>query len=209
MAQRYVEGTKACEAAPAMSFLSILLLALGLAMDATAVAAARGLATPVLRWRHAFTVALFFGGFQAGMPVLGWLLGKQLGPVVERWDHWIAFGLLVGLGLKMLHEARQGAEIPDDDEASHDRLFALHPMLVLGVATSIDAFAVGITLPMLDAPFAVSIITIGVTTAVCSALGVYAGRRFGALLGKRLDVFGGLALIVLGTWILIDHLTGG
>lgn len=192
-----------------MSFLSILLLALGLAMDATAVAAARGLATPVLRWRHALTVAVCFGGFQAGMPVLGWLLGKQLGPIVEQWDHWIAFALLVGLGLKMLHEAKQGAEVPPDDEAAHDRLFALQPMVALGVATSIDAFAVGITLPMLGAPFAVSIVTIGVVTAICSALGVYAGRRFGALVGKRLDVFGGLALIGLGAWILVDHLRGG
>lgn len=192
-----------------MSFVSLLLLALGLAMDATAVAAARGLATPVLRWRHALIVAVCFGGFQAGMPVVGWLLGRQLGPVVERWDHWIAFALLVGLGLKMLHEAREAGEVPDADETSHDRLFALQPMLALGVATSIDAFAVGITLPMLGAPFALSIVTIGVTTAVCSALGVYAGRRFGALVGKRLDTFGGLALILLGVWILADHLTGG
>lgn len=191
-----------------MSFTSIFVLAVGLAMDATAVAAARGLATPVLRWRHAFTVALFFGGFQAGMPVLGWLLGARLGPVIEAWDHWVAFVLLVGLGLKMLREARQ-ATVEPTGELLRDHLYAMRPMLILAVATSIDALAVGVTLPMLDAPFVLSIVTIGVTTAVASALGLVAGRRFGALVGRRLDAFGGVVLIALGSHILHQHLTHG
>lgn len=190
-----------------MDFPSLLALSVGLAMDATAVSAARGLAAPVLRVRHAATVAVFFGGFQAGMPLAGWALGSRLGPLVAAWDHWIAFVLLAGIGLKMLHEARSGAEAV---RGRTDReLFGLRVMFVLAVATSIDAFAVGITLPMLDAPFALSLATIGVTTAVLSALGLVAGRRFGAILGRRLDAFGGLVLIALGGKILVEHLRAG
>lgn len=190
-----------------MPFWSILTLAVGLAMDAMAVAAARGLAVSVLRWRHALTVALFFGFFQAAMPLLGWLLGSRLGPLVAAWDHWIAFLLLGGIGLKMLHEARAG----DGDgkpEQDDDALFGIKVMFVLAIATSIDAFAVGITLPLLGAPLVLSLATIGVTTALLSALGVVAGRRFGAMLGRGLDAFGGVVLLLLGTKILIEHLTG-
>lgn len=189
-----------------MSFGAILLLALGLSMDATAVAAARGLATPKILPRHVALVALFFGGFQALMPLLGWVVGAQLGPLVQRWDHWIAFVLLGAIGGKMLHEAWGGDE-GGDEEAPRD-LYGLKVMFVLAVATSIDALAVGVTLPMLDAPLVLSLVTIGVTTAALSALGLFAGRRFGALLGKRLDVAGGLVLIGLGVKILVEHLSG-
>lgn len=188
-----------------MSFASILTLAFGLAMDATAVAAARGLAAPALRWRHAALVALFFGGSQALMPMLGWHLGTRLGPALSAWDHWIAFGLLGALGLKMLHEAWQ--KDADDDEPRPADLFGLQTMALLAVATSIDAFAVGITLPMLNAPFALTLVTIGLTTAALSALGLFAGRHFGALMGRRLDALGGVVLLVLGTKILVEHLT--
>ncbi|XXX78307.1 manganese efflux pump MntP family protein [Sorangium sp. So ce134] len=186
-----------------MSFGAILLLALGLAMDATAVSAARGLAVPVIRARHVALVAGFFGGFQALMPLIGWLLGARVGPLVQAWDHWIAFVLLGGIGGKMLWEARSGA---DDDDGAQKDLFALRVMFVLAIATSIDALAVGFTLPMLNAPLALSLVTIGVTTAVLSAIGLFAGRRFGAMLGKRLDVAGGVVLIGLGVKILIEHL---
>lgn len=185
-----------------MSFGAILLLALGLAMDATAVSAARGLATPVIRARHVALVAGFFGGFQALMPLIGWLLGARVGPFVQAWDHWIAFGLLGAIGGKMLWEARSGDS--DDDDTPKD-LFALKVMFVLAIATSIDALAVGFTLPMLGAPLALSLVTIGVTTAVLSALGLFAGRRFGAMLGKRLDAAGGVVLIGLAVKILIEH----
>lgn len=191
-----------------MNFGAILLLSLGLAMDATAVAAARGLAARDLRARHAVLVALYFGGFQGLMPVLGWFVGRRLGPLVQAWDHWIAFVLLSGIGGKMLWEAR-GA--PDADDAPRDdgTLFAHKVMVVLAVATSIDALSVGVTLPMLRAPVVTTAVTIGVVTAVLSAAGLYAGRRFGAALGKRLDVVGGLVLIGLGAKILVDHLRGG
>lgn len=187
-----------------MSFASIFLLAVGLAMDATAVAAARGIATPKILPRHVLLVAGFFGGFQAFMPLLGWFLGTRVGPLVQAWDHWIAFGLLAALGGKMLWEARGG----DDDDPPDGDGYDLRTMFTLAVATSIDALAVGITLPMLQAPFFLSLLTIGVTTAALSALGLFAGRRFGALLGKRLDAVGGLVLVGLGIKILGEHLSG-
>jgi manganese efflux pump family protein len=172
-------------------------------MDATAVSAARGLALPAIRVRHVLLVAGFFGGFQALMPVAGWLLGALIGPVVRSLDHWIAFVLLSFIGGKMLWDAR-GCE-SDEEDTSVDH-FAYKSMFVLAIATSIDAFAVGITLPMLDAPFVLSIATIGVVTALLSAVGLFAGRRLGSMLGKRLDFVGGVVLIVLGFKILIEHL---
>jgi manganese efflux pump family protein len=186
-----------------MSVGAILLLAVGLAMDATAVAAARGLAAPRVQARQVVLVATLFGGFQALMPLLGWLIGSRLGPTVERFDHWIAFALLGAIGSKMLYEAftsRREAAPSDGD------LFRVELLLVLALATSIDALAAGVTLPMLDAPLVLSLVTIGVTTAVLSALGLVLGRRFGAALGKRLDIAGGLVLIGLGTKILVQHL---
>ena len=186
-----------------MRFGSILLLAFGLAMDAAAVSAARGLATSELRPRHAVLVALFFGGFQALMPLVGWTLGQRLGPMVAAWDHWIAFVLLVGIGAKMLWEARASAA----DAAETRDLFALREMFVLAIATSVDAFVVGVMLPMLDAPLVLSLVTIGVVTATLSVLGLYAGRRFGAMLGRRLDAVGGLVLVGLGVKILVEHLS--
>jgi putative Mn2+ efflux pump MntP len=150
-------------------------------------------------------VAIFFGGFQALMPLLGWIAGSQIGPWVEAWDHWIAFVLLGAIGGKMLWEARstKRADPPSDDD-----LFGIKVLFVLGVATSIDALAAGITLPMLNAPLALSLVTIGTTTAFLSALGLFAGRRFGAALGGRLEVAGGIVLIGLGAKILVQHLRG-
>jgi putative Mn2+ efflux pump MntP len=197
-----------------MSFASILVLSLGLAMDATAVAAARGLAAERVLPRHAAVIGLFFGGFQALMPLLGWLLGAYLGAWVEAWDHWIAFVVLGAIGAKMLWEARGASSGTDSQEADRDRaadereLFGLKVMLLLAIATSIDAFAVGVTLPILGAPLALSLATIGVTTAALSVAGLYLGRRFGALFGKRLDAVGGLVLIGLGVKILLEQLSG-
>ena len=190
-----------------MRFGAILAISIGLAMDATAVSAARGMAVPEVRPRHAALVALFFGGFQALMPVVGWLVGSRIGPLVEAWDHWIAFVLLGAIGAKMLWESRdsKAAEAP----RSESELFGLKVMLLLAIATSIDALAVGITLPMLDAPFALSVATIGVTTAVLCVAGLLVGRRAGAMFGRRLDFLGGLILIAVGTMILVEHLRAG
>jgi putative Mn2+ efflux pump MntP len=189
-----------------VSFGAIFLLSIGLAMDATAVAAARGIAAPRIRPQHFLLVPLLFGGFQALMPLLGYLLGRQLGPLIESFDHWLAFALLAAIGAKMLYEARSASS---DGAPSQQDVFRFGVLLVLALATSIDALAAGITLPMLGAPLVLSLVTIGVTTALLSGLGLLVGRRFGASLGKRLDVVGGLMLIGLGTKILIQHLTAG
>jgi putative Mn2+ efflux pump MntP len=186
-----------------MSLGSILVLALGLAMDATAVAAARGVAVRAIEARHVALVALFFGGSQALMPALGWWLGAAVGSYVAAWDHWIAFALLGGIGAKMLWEARGGG---DDDSVEGDP-FGLRVMTVLAIATSIDALAAGVTLPLLGAPFVLTIATIGVVTAVLSAGGLYLGRALAGTLGSKLDVVGGLALVGLGVKILAEHLT--
>lgn len=187
-----------------MSFLSIFFLALGLAMDAVAVAAARGLAVPRVLPRHVALVAVFFGGFQALMPLVGWVVGAELGAVARAWDHWIAFVLLSAIGTKMLWEARNGAV---EDEQRVGDPFGLKLLTVLALATSVDALAVGVAMPMLGAPLLLSLLTIGITTAALSAVGLYAGRHFGTLLGKRLDAFGGVVLIALGAKILIEHLS--
>jgi manganese efflux pump family protein len=188
-------------------FGAILALSVGLAMDATAVSAARGMAVPRVRPRHALLVAVFFGGFQALMPVIGWLVGSRIGPLVEAWDHWIAFVLLGAIGAKMIWESRDAKGAAT--QRSEEELFGLRVMLLLAIATSIDALAVGITLPMLEAPFALSVTTIGVTTAVMCVVGLIVGRRAGAMFGRRLDFLGGVILIGVGTMILLEHLRAG
>ena len=187
-----------------VTLVTVLLLSLAVSADAAAVAAARGLAVPRLAPRHFISVALWFGLAQAGMALLGSLLGQRFGSVVEAYDHWIAFGLLSALGLKMLHEALSAEQ--DEAEAPSSDPFSARSMALLALATSIDAMAVGVTLPLLGAPLVLSLISIGVVTAAMSALGLYAGRRFGAALGKRVDALGGLILIGLGVKILIEHL---
>lgn len=191
-----------------MSFGAIVLLAIGLAMDAMAVSAARGLAAQKILPRHVILVAGLFGGFQALMPLIGWFVGSRIGTLVQEWDHWIAFVVLGAIGGKMLFDARR-ASAEEKRDATEQDLFGTKVMLILAVATSVDALAVGVTLPMLNAPLFLSLATIGITTAVLCAIGLFLGRRFGALLGKRLDVVGGLVLIGLGTKILVEHLRAG
>jgi manganese efflux pump family protein len=188
-----------------MSFGGIVLLAVGLAMDAMAVSAARGLSVRKVRLRQVLLVAGFFGGFQALMPLLGWLLGSRIGPLIAAWDHWVVFVVLGGIGAKMLWEAAHddGSQAP----ASEADAFHVRVMLVLAIATSIDALAAGFTLPLLGAPLLLSLSTIGVTTALLSALGLFAGQRFGAALGRRLDMAGGIVLIGLGLKTLLEHLS--
>ena len=173
-----------------------VLLAFGLAMDATAVAAARGL---VRRGRELVILPLLFGVFQAGMAALGWGLGALGGKYVAAYDHWIAFGLLVGIGGKMLYEAWKG------DDAKEDKA-GLGTYVVLALATSIDAAAAGITLPLMPVSPVIAIVLIGTITAACSALGYLAGRAVGTKLGNRLEILGGLVLIGLGVRVLVQHL---
>lgn len=183
--------------------LSVLILAVGLSMDAMAVAAARGLAAERIRARDAALMAGTFGGMQALMPLFGWLVAERFGSLVERWDHWIAFGLLTLLGGKMLVDAWRGDGDGNVNEAAP---FAVRTVLLLGVATSIDALAAGLTLPLLAVPPALSLAIIGTTTALLTAIGLFAGRKAGAAIGARLELAGGVALILVGAKILAEHL---
>lgn len=185
------------------SFLSLAGLALGLSMDCAAVAAAKGLSVRRLSAGDVFKMSATFGGFQMLMPVLGFLLGASLGPLVERWDHWIAFVLLAGIGLKMLYEASVREE---EEEAEETKPFRWSVLLGLALATSVDAFAAGVVLPVMRAPLLASVFTIGATAAGLTLFGLWAGRRFGALLGRRLDALGGVVLLGLSVKTLLEHL---
>ena len=187
-----------------MGILEIVLLAAGLAMDSAAVSAARSLAAPKLRARDVVVVGVLFGGFQAGMPLLGWLLGEGIGPYIEAIDHWVAFWVLALLGGKMIKEAWYD----DEDAGGPEEVepFALKVLLPLCVATSIDAFAVGVTLPLLQAPLVLTLTTIGIVTAILSAAGALVARRLGSHFGPRLEMLGGLALVGIGVKILISHI---
>jgi putative Mn2+ efflux pump MntP len=174
-------------------------LAFGLAMDATAVSAARGLAAQP---RELIVLPLLFGGFQSGMAALGWLAGRWAGSYIASWDHWVAFGLLVAIGGKMLIDAWRdragGAEVAAPPSV------ALY--LALAVATSIDAAAAGLTLPLLRVAPWLALALIGVITAVCSAGGYGAGRFVGQRFGARLAMLGGVVLIGIGVRVLVQGL---
>lgn len=183
--------------------LSALVLALALSADATAVAAVRGLVAGHVRARDGLLLAGLFGGFQGGMAALGWLAGAELGARVARYDHWIAFVLLAGLGLRTLWAAWRGDD--DDDEVAADP-FALGPLLVMAVATSIDALAAGVTVPLMSPPPAVTLALIAGVTFGASLAAVELGRRLGARFRAGVEVVGGLALVGLGVKILVEHL---
>lgn len=176
-------------------------LAVALAMDATAVAAAR--AVSGIQRRELLTLAVSFGVFQAGMAAAGWLLGASAAKWVSAWDHWLAFALLMLIGAKMLYEAVRG----DDDETGPVKSLGMRDVLVLSVATSIDALAAGVTLPTLGAAPALSLVMIGVTSLVLSALGGVMGTRFGSHVGSKLEIVGGLALMGIGVKTLVEHLS--
>jgi putative Mn2+ efflux pump MntP len=183
----------------------ILLLAFGLSMDAVAVAAARGLRVKRIELRHVLLVAGLFGGFQGLMPLFGWVVGHHVGKAIEAWDHWLIFGVLAAIGGKMLWESfhADAAEEPQDESEA----FGVKVMILLAIATSVDALAAGFTLKLLGAPLVLSLVSIGVTTAVLSAAGLFAGHRFGAAVGRRLDALGGVVLIGIGLKTLIEHLS--
>ncbi len=190
------------------SVLAAMILSLALAADATAVAAVRGLIADRVRLRDGLKVAGLFGGFQGGMAALGWAAGAGLGSRFERYDHWIAFVLLVGLGLRVLWEARSAAAGDDAaDPVTAADPFALGPLVVMAIATSIDALAAGVTVPLLSPWPPVTLAMIAGVTFVASLAAVELGRRLGARFRAGVEVIGGLALLGLGIKILVEHLT--
>lgn len=195
--------------------LEAVALAFGLAMDATAIAAVRGLTAPR---REAIVLPLLFGGFQTGMAALGWALGAWGGEYIAARDHWIAFALLVGIGLKMLVDAWRGTITDgsgnDDDSIDRGEPRNARPpdpggialLVGLAIATSIDAAAAGITLPLIPVSPWFALALIGGVTIACSAIGFVIGRGAGHWLRAKVTALGGVILIVIGVRVLLQHL---
>ena len=184
-----------------MDSLTIIIIAVGLAMDAFVVSIVSGSAYKQLHIRHTLRMAIFFGAFQAFMPLIGSLAGLTLREHIADYDHWIAFGLLAAVGGKMIYESLKIKSIEDNPDPSN--IFVL---LALSVATSIDALAVGITLSLIASSIIVAAILIGLITFILSYLGVYIGKRFGHLFESKIEALGGVILIAIGVKILIEHL---
>ena len=184
-----------------MRFYELLLLALGLSMDAFAAAVCKGLAVEGLRWQHMAAAGLWFGGFQALMPLLGWVLGAAFAGRIAAVDHWIAFALLFAIGGNMIYESY--SKHPPQANAS----FAAKSMLPMAVATSVDALAVGVTFGLLPGvPVWPAVTLTGAATFLLSALGVKVGNVFGRRYQAKAERLGGAILILLGLKILLEHL---
>lgn len=186
-------------------FFTLLLMGVGLSMDAFAVSICKGLSMRKVNKKQCLVIGLFFGGFQALMPFIGWVLGSQFEQYITSIDHWIAFILLGFIGGKMVVEA-----IREKDEAVEvgkmDPPLDLKEMFILAIATSIDALAVGITFAFLQVPIVEAISIIGITTFVISVIGVYVGNFFGNRYKKKAELAGGMILILIGLKILLEHL---
>ncbi len=187
-----------------VGFVELFLIGVGLSMDAFAVSICKGLSMSRLNMRQAAVISLFFGGFQALMPLIGWALGSQLTDFITPIDHWIAFGLLAFVGGKMLWDAFH--EDDEDEGVQTDEKLDLKELLMLAIATSIDALAVGITFAFLQVAIVPSITIIGLTTFVISFAGVAVGHFFGARFEKPATIVGGVVLILIGVKILLEHL---
>ena len=185
-----------------MGIAELVVIALGLSMDAFAVAVCKGLNMRKIDYGQTALIALFFGGFQALMPFIGWLLGKQFESYITSIDHWIAFVLLSFIGGKMIYESFK----KDDDPLTDAGKLDLKELTVLAIATSIDALAVGITFAFLKADIKISVLLIGVITFLLSALVVFIGNKFGEKYKNKAELIGGLILLLLGIKILLEHL---
>ena len=186
-----------------MGFIEVFLIGVGLSADAFAVSICKGLGMSRLNVRQAVVIGLFFGGFQALMPFLGWALGTQFESYITSIDHWIAFGLLAFIGGKMLWDAFHEQ---DEEVGELDAPLDMKEMTMLAVATSIDALAVGITFAFLGVDIWSSIAIIGLTTFCLSIVGVAVGHAFGSRYEKPATVVGGVVLILIGLKILLEHL---
>lgn len=183
-----------------MSFFSVVLIGIGLAMDAFAVSITSGTVIKTKMIKNAFRIGAFFGIFQAVMPLIGWYTGLQLKDFIVEVDHWVAFSLLSLIGIKMIYES-----ISDGDGDEGFNPLNNKVLFVLAIATSIDAFAVGISFAFLDESITKSIIIIGFITFVLSTIGVLLGKKFGEIFKKKAEIVGGLVLILIGVKILLEH----
>lgn len=180
--------------------LTTVLIAISLAIDAFTVSIASGIILKKPEAKDALTIAAFFGIFQAGMPILGWLAGVSVRDLISWIDHWIAFGLLVAIGGKMIWDSfKNGSENAFDPRK-------MKVLLLLAIATSIDALAVGITLALLDIGILIPVLVIGTITFLLSLSGVFFGEKLGKVFEKRVGIVGGLVLIGIGTKILLEHM---
>lgn len=182
-----------------MGFLEIFFIGVGLAMDAFAVSICKGLSTRRMEIKHALICGGYFGFFQGFMPFIGFLLGIQFKDKIESIDHWIAFILLLFIGLNMLKEAFE-------DDANCDPNFSVKAMIPLAIATSIDALAIGVTFAFLNVDIYYAIVVIALTTFAISMCGVYIGHLFGIRYKSKAEIAGGIILILMGLKILLEHL---
>lgn len=185
-----------------MSYLTVILVALGLSMDAFAVSVSEGLTLRQYKIRNALKLALFFGMFQAIMPVIGWLAGQTIRSHIQAIDHWIAFGLLSLIGIKMIYES-----FIEKKGEKNDRSLQLHTLFILAIATSIDALAIGITFSFLKVTILTPVVIIGIITFINSLIGYFLGEKFGRIFGNKIEFAGGIILILIGFKILIEHLS--
>lgn len=186
----------------AMNNFELILIAVGLSMDAFSVSICKGLTTQRFSWRTALTCGLWFGSFQALMPVVGYFLGAQFQEMIETYDHWIAFGLLFLIGTNMIREAVWGKKEKDENNGFLD----FKTMFLLAIATSIDALAIGVSFACIQVNIWIAISIIGVITFLFSILGVKIGNVFGSKYEKSAEIIGGIILIIIGLKILFEHL---
>jgi putative Mn2+ efflux pump MntP len=187
-----------------MDLITIVFIALGLAMDAFAVSIASGVTLKKVRLRYAFRVAFFFGGFQALMPLLGWLAGSSFSSYIAAFDHWVAFGLLTFIGGKMIYES---TVLKEAEKKTDPRNLTI--LFILAIATSIDALVVGLSFSFLNVTIIEPVIIIGVITFLLSFAGVYIGARTGSFFENKIEIIGGVILIGIGLKVLIEYLLLG
>lgn len=185
-------------------FIQTLLISIGLSMDAFAVSICKGLGMSKLNKKQMLIIALYFGGFQAFMPYIGWVVGARFSSYVSQYAHWIAFILLAIIGGKMIHEALTESEDCEDDGIK-DKKLSHKELLLLAIATSIDALAVGISFAFLNVPIIPSIIIIGLTTFAISLVGVIIGNIFGSKYKNKAEFVGGLILVIIGLKIVLEQ----
>ena len=186
-----------------MSLISVVFLALAMSMDAFVAAIGKGAALKKPHLGEALRTGLIFGVIEAITPLIGWAIGQTAVKFVAEWDHWIAFGLLLGLGVHMIYEGCKPAEPEPDDKPQRHSFWIL---AVTGFATSIDAMAVGVGLAFIDVNILMAAIAIGLATLTMVTIGVMLGRVIGTAVGKRAEIFGGVVLIIVGASILYEHL---